>query len=256
MANSLSFDGNDMSDYNLLVNSAADNPFGQIVSRIQLQDRGYAFRPQREPRLITVRFEVNGTSRSNLDSNLDTIKRLLTTLVVKQLIFDTLTDRYFMAILERFGGDYETAFLFKGTLRFICPDPVAYSTTEISVTQNVDADPKTLYIPEASGSVVGGSAFLLPVFTLTAGEDLTGITLLVENETTIEEISIASLTVGNTKEVVIDSERWLVTNDGSAEMSNVTGKFPRLEPNIRNQFKITAFGALGTFNITYREAYL
>ncbi len=253
---SLSFDGNDMDDYNLVVNSPGDNPYGQIVPTIQLQDRGYAFRPQREPRRIAVRFEVSGSSRSNLDSNLDNIKRLLTTLVVKQLIFDTLTGRYFMAILERFEGNYISAFLFRGTMRFICPDPVGHSTTENSVTQDVDADPKTLYLPTDSDEVIGGSAFLLPVYTFTAGEDLSGITLLIKNETTIEELSIASLTIANTEVLVIDCSTWLVTKEGAAEMSNVTGKFPRIEPNLRNQFTITNFGSLGTLEVTYREAYL
>lgn len=253
---SLTFDGNDMADYNLIVASPGDNPFGQLVPHIQLQDRGYAFRPQREPRRITVRFDVTGTSRSNLDSNLDTIKRLLTALVVKKLIFDTLTGRYFMAILERFEGDYLSALLFRGTLQFICPDPVAHSTTENSVTQNVDADPKTLYLPTDSDEVIGGSAFLLPVYTFTAGESLSGITLLIKNETTIEELSIASLTLGNTEVLVIDCSTWLVTKEGSAFMSGVAGKFPRIEPNLRNQFTVTNFGSLGTLEVTYRDAYL
>jgi predicted phage tail component-like protein len=250
MSRSFSFDGNDLADYGLIVSSPGDNPFSQLVSRIQLQDRGYAFRPQRSPRQIQVDFSVTGTSRANLDSNLDNIKRIITKLVVKQLIFDTLTDRYFDAILENFTGGYRSAVLFTGRMSFICPDPVAHSITETSSDFNIDADPKTVT------EVVGGSAFLLPVFTLTAGEALAAITLLVENLTTLEEISIASLTLANTEVLVIDSERWLVTKEGTAEMSNVTGKFPRLEPNITNSIKVTAFGTLGTLNITYKEAYL
>lgn len=250
MSRSFSFDGNDLADYGLIVSSPGDNPFSQLVSRIQLQDRGYAFRPQRAPRRIQVDFWVTGTSRSNLDSNLDDIKRILTKLVVKQLIFDTLTDRYFDAILESFTGDYRSVDRFVGRLSFICPDPVAHSVDETSSDFNIDSNPKTIT------EVVGGSAFLLPVFTLTAGEALSGITLLVENLTTLEELSIASLTLANTEILVIDSERWLVTKEGTAEMSNVTGKFPRLEPNITNSIKVTAFGSLGMLNITYKEAYL
>ncbi len=250
MSYSLNFDGNDLSDYNLVVTSSSINLFSQIVSRVQLQNRGYAFRPQREPRAIVVNFDITGTSRSNLDNNLDTIKRLLTTLVVKQLIFDTITDRYFNAILENISGVYLQAMLFRGTLAFICPDPVAHSITEISSDFNIDSDPKTIT------EDVEGSAFLLPVYTLVAGEDLSGITLLINNLTTLEELSITSLTLGNTETLVIDCERWLVTNEGAAEMGNVTGKFPRLEPQIVNSIKVTNFGSLGTLNITYREAYL
>ena len=256
MANSIDFDGTDLSDYNLVVNSPGNHAFNQIVSRVQLQDRGYAFRPQREPRGISLEFTVTGTSRSNLDSNLDSIKRILTQLVVKQLKFDSLTDRYFNAILERFTGGYTSPVVFRGNMSFICPDPVAHSTTENTVTQDVDADPKTLYIPESSDEVVGGSAFLLPTFVLTAGETLSSVTLLLKNETTIEEISISSLSLVATDIVTIDSSLWTVTREAVAHMANVTGKFPRLEPNLRNQFTVTAFGTSGTLSVIYREAYL
>lgn len=256
MGYSIDFDGNDLGAYGLTVTSPGASLFGQIVSRIQLQDRGYAFRPQREPRRITVSIDVEGSSRSVLDGYLDNIRRILTQLTVKQLKFDVLSDRYYNAILERVEGNYVSATLFRGRLRFICPDPVAYSTTETSSDHNVDADPKTLYEPSDSAEVIGGSAFLLPVYTFTAGEDLTAITLLIKNETTIEELSIASLDLADTEVLVIDCSTWLVTKEGTAEMANVTGKFPRLEPYLRNQFTITDFGSLGTLNITYKEAYL
>ena len=256
MANSLSYDGNDLSTYKLVVQSPGDNPYGQILSYVQLQDKGYPFRPQRQPRIITINFSVTGTSRSNLDSNLDSIKRLLTSLTVKQLIFDTLSARFFYAILERFQGDYLSATLFRGVMSFKCPDPIAYSTTENSVTQDVDADPKTLYLPSSDSEVIGGSAFLLPAYTFTAGENLSSISLTIKNETTIEELVIASLTIANTEVLVIDCATWLVTLEGTAEMSNVSGKFPRLEPNLRNQFTITNFGSLGTLEVTYRDGYL
>ncbi len=256
MGFSIDFDGNDLTDYGLVVTSPGASLYGQQVPRIQLQDRGYAFRPVREPRRITINVDIIGTSRSNLDSNLDNIRRILTQLTVRQLKFDVLNDRYYNAILERFRGDYISAIMWRGRIDFVCPDPVAYSITETSSDQNVDADPKTLYEPSDVAEVIGGSAFLLPVYTFTAGESLTSITLLIKNETTIEELSIASLTMADSEVLVIDCATWLVTLEGVAEMANVTGKFPRLEPNLRNQFTVTNFGSLGTLNITYKVAYL
>lgn len=253
---SINFNGIDLSAYGLTVSSPGASLFGQLISHVQLQDRGYAFRPQRQPRRITVSIDVVGSSRTILDGYLDSIKRILTELVVKQLQFDALSGRYFNAILERFEGNYISATTFRGRVRFICPDPVAYSTTETTSDHDVDADPKTLYEPADADEVIGGSAFLLPVYTFEAGEGLSDITLLIKNETTIEELSIASLTLANTEVLVIDCSTWLVTKEGAAEMSNVTGKFPRLEPNLRNQFTITNFGVLGSLNITYKEAYL
>jgi len=256
MANSLSFDGTDMATYNLVIASPGDNLLNQIVSRVQLQDRGYAFRPQREPRRLSIDFYVTGSTRAVLDSNLDSIKRLLTTLTAKQLIFDSISARYFMAIMETFDGQYRSPFNFRGTMRFVCPDPLSYSTTENTVTQDVDANPKTLYIPSSAAEVVGGSGFVLPTFVLTAGETLSGVTLLLKNETTLEELSISSLTMANTEVLTIDSSLWTVTLEAVAHMSNVTGKFPRLEPQLRNQFTVTAFGTLGTMSVIYRDAYL
>ncbi len=249
MAYSINFDGNDLSTYSLVVTSPGVNAFSQIVSRVQLQDRGYAFKPNKEPRIIIVAFDVSGTSRSNLDSNLDTIKRILNQLIVKQLKFDVLSGRFFNAILETFEGNYLTATLFRGTLEFICPDPVAYSTTQTSSDFNIDADPKTV------SEVVAGNAYILPVFTLAAGDTLSGVTILVENLTTLESLTwVGSLAIG--EELIIDSERWLVTKEGVADMGTVTGEFPRLEPNVTNSIKVTAFGTSGTMNITYREGYL
>ncbi len=249
MAYSINFDGNDLSDYSLVLTSPGSNLFSQKVGRVQLQDRGYAFRPAREPRTIISNFVVTGTTRANLDSNLDNIKRLLTKLVVKQLKFDVLSGRYFNAILETFEGKYLSDILFRGVLEFICPDPVAYSTTETSSTFNIDADPKTV------SEVRTGSAFLLPVWLLTAGETLSGVTVKLDNLTTIEEIQWTGSLLA-TEELIIDSERWLVTKEGNADMGSVTGKFPRLEPQISNQIKVTAFGTAGTLNITYKEAFL
>lgn len=256
MAHSMTFDGNDLSDYELIVTSPGASLYGQIVSHVQLQERGYAFRPQREPRRIRVAFDVTGNSRSDLDSNLDNIRRIVTQLTVKELKFDSLSGRYYNAIFERLQGNYRQAAKFSGSMSFICPDPVAFSTTEMDKDHDVNDDPKTLYEPKDSDEVVGGSAFLLPVYTFEAGADLSAITLIIKNETTVEELQIADLTLDNGKKLVIDCSLWLVTNDGTAEMANVTGKFPRLQSNLRNQFTITNFGSLGTLNITYREAYL
>lgn len=256
MSHSIDFDGIDLSAYGLTVSSPGASLFSQLVSHVQLQDRGYAFRPQRQPRRIQVDIDVVGSSRTVLDGYLDSIKRIFTQLVVKQLKFDVLSGRYFNAILERFEGSYMSATWFRGRVRFTCPDPLAYSTTEPSNKHLVNGDPKTLYEPEDADEVIGGSAFLLPVYTFEAGDVLSDITLKIKNETTIEELQIAHLTIGNGEVLVIDCSTWLVTLEGNAEMANVTGKFPRLEPQLRNQFTITGFELLGELTITYKEAYL
>lgn len=251
MARSINFNVNDMSTHKLIVTSPGINLLRQLVGRVQLQDRGYAFVPMREPRRITVGCAVTGTSLANLDVNLDAIKKILTELVPKKLIFDSLPLRYFNAILESFEGEYTLATLFQGRLVFICPDPLGYKTTEDNHNHNIDANPKTVNEP------VAGTGYVAPVYTLTAKNTLTDATIKVENLTTDEELQwIGSLAIDGT--LVIDVAKWLVSKGVTADMATVTGKFPRLKPGVTNQIKVTGLyvSVTGTLNITYRDTYL
>ncbi len=249
MAYSLSFDGNDLGDYNLVVTSPDINHSGQNVPSIQLQDRGYIFRPQKQPRRIRIGFDVTGTSRSSLDGNLDSIKQIVTALVAKQLIFDTIATRYFNAILMDFSGQYLSASLFRGRMDFTCPDPLAYSVTETSNDFSIDSDPKTIE------EVVNGGGYVSPVWTLTAGENLVAVTIKLENLTTIEELQWTG-SLASAEELEIDVVRWLVSKEGVADMATITGKFPQLEGGIDNVVKVTGLSTTGSLNIKYRATYL
>jgi len=251
MARSINFNTADMSTYGLVVTSPGANLLGQLVSHIQLQDRGYAFRPMREPRRIIVGYSVTGTSLANLDANLDAIKRILTLTEPKKLIFDSLSTRYFNAVLESLEGEYRHATLFQGKLEFICPDPLGYNITEDDHDHSINTNPKT--IDEA----VAGTGYIAPVYTLTAKNTLTGATIKVENLTTEEELVwVGDLAIDGT--LVIDVERWLVSKGVTVDMATVTGEFPRLKPNVTNQIKITGLwvSVTGNLNILYRDTYL
>lgn len=253
MADSIDFnDGNDMSAHGLKVISPGMNLLRQLVGRVQLQDKGYAFKPMREPRHITVECVVTGTSLDNLDANLDAIKRILTHTVPKELIFDSLPLRYYNAILESFEGEYSSATLFRGTLVFICPDPLGYSKT-------LDDSPHDIGVG-ASVTVnepVGGTGYVAPVYTLTAKNKLTGALIKLENTTTEEELQwTGSLEINDT--LVINVAKWLVSKGVTADMASVTGRFPRLRPNTTNQIKVTGLAPVtqGKLNIKYRDTYL
>lgn len=251
MAHSINFNEIDMSTYKLIVITPGVNLLRQLVSHIQLQDRGYAFRPVREPRCITVECAVTGTSRANLDVNLDVIRRTLTLLVPKKLIFDALSGRYFNAILGSFVGGYRGTTQFEGVIDFICPDPLGYKITPTDHDHDIDANPKT--VDEA----VAGTGYVAPVYTLTAKNALTEATIKVENLTTEEElIWVGDLAIDD--DLVIDVENWIVKKNVTASMATVTGKFPRLKPNATNQIKVTGLfvTVTGNLNITYRETYL
>lgn len=252
MARSINFNTTDMSDHGLIITTPGFNVLRQLVGRVQLQDRGYAFKPSREPRHITVAFAVTGTSLANLNVNLDAIKRLLTLTKPKKLIFDSLPLRYYNAILESFTGEYVHGTLFTGTLAFICPDPLGYNITEYTDhDHDIDAAETTVEEP------VAGTGYVSPVYTLTAKNTLTDATIKVENLTTEEELVwVGDLAIDGT--LVIDIAKWLVSKGAVADMATVTGKFPRLKPNVTNQIKVTGLyvTVTGNLNITYRDAYL
>lgn len=251
MSNSITFNTVDLSTYKLTITSPGNNVLEQLVGQAQLQDKGYSFRPIRKPRSVRVRFSVTGTTRTNLDSNLDSIKNIITLLVPKALMFDSLPGRHFNAILEDFSGNYGGPTLFEGRMDFTCPDPLGYLITEDDHDHDISSSPITVDEP------VGGTGYTNPVYTLTAKNTLTGATIKVNNLTTEEElIWVGDLAIDGT--LVIDVARMLVSKGETASMGTVTGEFPRLKPGVTNQIKVTGLyvSATGNLNILYRDAYL
>lgn len=250
MANSFSFNATDLADYNLIVTSARANALEQLVPFIQLKDKSYSSGIKRKPKLITFDIITTGTSRANLDSNLDDIKKIITTEIDQQLILDILSDRYIMARLLTFGGRYNAATKFEGLMEFICVDPLGYSTSLTEQNHDINASPKTVT------ETITGTGFVDPVYVLTAKENLGAITIKLENLTTDEELQwTGSLTTND--ELTVNLPLWKVLKNGSASMSTVTGQFPRLKPGA-NSIKVTALysSVAGDLDITYRNTYL
>jgi len=248
VANSFSFNAVNMTDYGLVVKSAG-SPFTQSAPSIQLRDRSYAFDSFRPPRIIAINAQVTAATHTALRTALDSIKEKLNWRVDKQLILDNLSARYWMARFNTMQGMFEGPLSWNGNIEFTCTDPAAYSTSAVSNTSNVDADPDTI------AETPGGNDYIYPVYTLTAGELLTAVTIKVENVTTDEELQWIG-TIANGKALVINTPTWLVTNDGTADMDDVSGQFPRLAPNQANSIKVTAFSTTGTLNIAYRNRFL
>ena len=248
MANSFSFDGTDLSAYELIVTSSAANMLRQLASFVQLKDRGYSSGIKRPPKSISLDINVTGSSRADLDSNLDNIKRIIATETDSQLILDIISGRYYMARLTDFDGRYRTAFMFEGSIEFICVDPVGYSTTLTESNHTIDADPKTVT------ETTTGTGKINPVYVLTAGEALGEITIKLENVTTNEELQWTG-TLTTNDELEIDVANWIVKKNDTASMSGVTGQFPRLQPGA-NSIKVTALASSGEMDIIYRNTFL
>jgi len=244
----------DLSDYGLIVKQSSLSSFmpGIRTNYVEIADKAYDFRAYLNPRTINLDVLVTGTSKANLISNLDNISRLLNPAEgVKHLTLDFPDDRFYKAKLDS-SIDWEiiTHKLARAELSFICPDPLAYDNEETSRNVNLDlTDPKTIT------ETTGGTAYIEPVYTLTAGEDLTDVTIKVENLDTGEELQWEGfLTTGQKLE--IDVALWIVKKEGTASMTTISGQFPRLLPAADNSIKVTGFSTSGSLNIKYRNQYL
>jgi len=249
VANSIEFNSTDLSDYGLIVNGSNIPDFNQVYDSVLIKDLSYAFTPKRPPKIISLNVSVIATTRAILDGYLDNIKLATVFEVAKVLKLDAITDRYWNAKNTAFEGRYMAPGWFEGIMIFQADDPMAYDNSAVSNTYNIDADPDT------NVETPGGNGYIFPVYTLTAGELLTTVTIKVENTTTDEELQFIG-TVASGKALVINTATWVVTNDGTEDMADVTGKFPRLKPGVANSIKVTAFSTTGTLNVAYRNRYL
>ncbi len=248
MANSINFDTNNLSAYGLVLTHGNPQDFEQLSDSQLIEDISYSFNPKRLPKIFKLEVTVTANTRATLDGYLDSIRGIVVTDTAAPLKFDTILDRYWMAKLSTFTGSYRAAGWFQGVMIFQADDPLAFDNTEVSSDHNIDADPKTI------NETTGGTDYISPVFTLTAGEILTGVTIIIENVISQEELQwTGSLGIG--EELEIDVANWMVKKTGVDDMATVTGQFPRLIPNAINQITVTGFSNTGTLNITYRNVY-
>lgn len=248
------FDGTDLSDYGLTVKKLSPASFLPPikVNHVEIADKAYDFRAYLNPRIIRLDVVVTGTNKANLIGNLDNISKLLNPVEgIKHLILDFPDDRFYKA-KPNSPIDWEivTHKLARAGLGFICPDPLGYSTSETSTPHNIDVAPTTT-VTEATE----GTAYIEPVYTLTAGDILDTVTIKVKNLDTAEEIQwIGSLAIG--QKLTIDVANWIVKKEGAADMADVSGQFPRLLPSASNSITVTGFLTNGSLNIKYRNTYL
>jgi len=248
MANSLTFNSIDLSTYGLTITQAGNNQTLFSRALTQMDTRAFASKGKREALKIETNFLIIGTSLSDTQSKLATIKRILSSAETAQLVFDILPDVYYNTSLEAIDGQILTPYGISGTISFICADPYGYSTTETDQTDNITTDPTAVTV------TVGGSAKTLPVFTLTAGESLSG-PISVKNNDTGEELVWDSSMV-DTDELEIDTEHWIVKKNGTASMTDVSGQFPRLLPGQDNHIVVTGFGTTGTLQTVFRSRFI
>ncbi len=244
MANSISFNGIDLSAYGLRIRKRSED-FNQPIESEPLTDKSYVFSPLRPGKEISFDVVVAAADLATLNSYMDSIRNVLNLRTAAALKIDAITDRYWMAHFTSFPKGLNTAKTWEGTLMFFCGEPAAYDNTETTGdSHTIDSDPDTF------NEVVGGTAEAWPVWTLTADDAATVVT--ITNSTSGEELEI-TITLAATDVLEVDTQTMIVKLNGTENMGGVLGRFPGLLPGT-NAFSIAGFS--GTAQAVYRKRYV
>jgi predicted phage tail component-like protein len=248
---SLNFNTIDLSAYGLTV-QRVDWPMTHALDPVQLQDKSVAYDSHKPPLVINAQIAIEATTTVILRTYIDSIRGALNTDGDAELIFDIMSDRYWLSRFESLKGGLISPYAWQGDISFLCLDPLAYSTSLTTVAPvDVDADPFTLPVTTL------GTARISPVYILTANDVLAAVTITLENDETGDTLSWVGSLIA-TDDLEIDVEHWTVKKTGIIDMATVTGEFPQLLPNQANDIIITGFhsGTHNTIGITYRNRYV
>lgn len=168
-----------------------------------------------------------------LRTTLDTLSNLFNQLDQQLQLWD---DRYITATKATFGFAYVPGSAMRVVdfqVSFLCADPFTYSTSgstnsynlttgdvAIDITNNIYRQSDTLNYT--------GTFLTFPVYTITAGA--TPLTHITIRNLTIGRQFVYSGTVAPTKSLVVDTANFLVTNDGTSDLTNWNGDFIWLQP--------------------------
>ena len=258
MSGSFSFDGTNLSTKGMYLLAPLPKevltPSRSATVEILGKPGAYAFPQRFTQRRFNLDCYVQGDSHSDLLSKLQEIGSLLNPQKgLKQLIFDTQTDRYYLAKVSNTMVGRIKAVDADIAVDFIVPDPFPFSSSESSYAQDLTSDPQTYSFS------AGGDAQAVPVHTLLARAAGTDLLVKVRNDTLGQEIQWeGNLNIDDN--LVIDCEQWVVKKTGAVDMANVSGEFPMLNPG-SNQFTVSGFPIAVTppysaINHIWRDRYL
>jgi phage-related protein len=252
---SFSYNGINLEDYGVTIISADRNAMNHDFDSLQLEDKAYSWKSRLEPRRIRLGILAVPTFFifppilfNDIHLTMSFIREALNEKECCQLILSNTPEYFWLAKLQKISGEVIAPHHFQANIDFLCPDLRAFSITETKNIHNIDANPKTLY------ESTPGTAYVEPVYLLTAGENIPGSTVILESTTTGDAIQWSGDLATN-DELEIDVAHWVVRLNGTESMGTVTGKFPKLEPGI-NTLVVSGFGTTGTLEITYRNAYV
>lgn len=214
---------------------------------------GHDLGSQYDPRRFVLDCYIVAASHAQLLSRLQTLAGMLDIdLGYQELIFDDLTDRYWLAKLDgdipekgdAFGGDI--------VIPLVCIPPFALSTSLTESPHTIESD------PDSFNEAVGGNTLTDPIYELDPSVGIDGLVKL-ENVTGDQELQWMGTLAASGEKLRIDVARMYVekyaSGAWSSSMAAVSGPFPRLRGGVTNIVKVTGISA-GALKITYRDRYL
>lgn len=127
MGQSINWNGTDFSPYGFKV-TFPETPLERLADSIQLQDKAYVGKGRAAPYVKTLPCYIEGTSLSNLNSNLLAVRGLLDQEEDCVLMLDGIPGIQWNARFSSLDGSYVAPTLWQGTLTFTMYDPKAFST--------------------------------------------------------------------------------------------------------------------------------
>lgn len=244
---SVKFNGTDLSDYGLELRQVVA-PLTQEAKFAQLQDKAYRFEAVRPGKVIQLSCIVYADDLEDLLDKLDNINKAIAIRESKELVLGHQADRYWLAQFQQMSGPFTGIGAYEAELIFFAADPLAYAVDKTIYTTTLNTDPWT-------GTMnVAGTTEASPIYTLTPQNGPFGDQIILANITTGQTLIIdKEPVVGDV--IVIDTERWIVTNNSIPIMNLIEGQFPRLKPG-NNSLNISGLGDSPQLKVEYRGRFI
>lgn len=256
MANSLSIDGTDLSQYGLYVTRGTLPGMPDAEENVRVigqMDGGVSSPRTYAPKQIVTEVVISAASYSLLLAAIDDIKAVLMPREDVEVQWDRWTDRYYLGRSTLRDIALEGPTLARGEIVTVCADPFAYATTESTETADLDVGTEG----ETVTVTAGGTTFSYPTILF----EVTGTrsNLTIEHDALDTRIIYTGqLVFGDKLRVNCDPAEWLVEkmpvgeDAYAAVMDSIDGQFPYLEVGA-NEFTIYHFS--GDVTWTWRNRY-
>lgn len=272
MANSLHYNGIDLSGGDYGVTLMKQRTAYPVMTRPKIfsasvaqRAGGFTYGGRGTMRVIPVRVAVQGSSFADLMTKIDNLNYVMAPENgEKSIRFDYVAGRYWMG---RLNGEIQAPPIGATSVTlnwdFLCSDPNAYSTTEVTQTLTISTSPQTFDLPAASGTTIDGNVETFPVWTIQHLSFISALSVTINNTTSGQIITVSKalhendyLRINSATELIEYSEDGIIWVNTNAGRDNTNKTFPTLKPRVQNSVTITITGVVdATCEVVYRARY-